>query len=73
MGLRRGTELILMVEKDVSVKNLARDMFHRYGYRVLSAGDEGEAVRLYRQHVGKIAVVMIDAFRTWSGARISSL
>jgi two-component system, cell cycle sensor histidine kinase and response regulator CckA len=62
MGLRRGTELILMVEKDVSVKDLARDMFHRYGYRVLSAGDEGEAVRLYRQHVGEIAVVMIDAF-----------
>ncbi len=53
--------MILMVERDLSVKDLARDMFHRYGYSVLSAGDEGEAVRLYRQHVGKIAVVMIDA------------
>ena len=62
MGLRRGTEWILMVERDLSVKDLARDMFHRYGYRVLSAGDEREAVRLYRQHVGEIAVVMIDAF-----------
>ena len=62
MSLRRGTEWILMVEKDVSVKDLARDMFHRYGYSVLSAGDAGEAVRLYRQHVEKIAVVMIDAF-----------
>lgn len=62
MGLRRGTELILMVERDLLVKDLARDMFHRYGYSVLSAGDAGEAARLYRQHVGEIAVVMIDAF-----------
>ena len=53
--------MILMVERDRLVKDLARDMFHRYGYSILSAGDEGEAVRLYRQHVGKIAVVMIDA------------
>jgi two-component system cell cycle sensor histidine kinase/response regulator CckA len=61
MGLRRGTELILMVERDRSVKDLARDMFHRYGYSVLSAGDAGEAASLYRQHVEEIAVVMIDA------------
>jgi CheY-like chemotaxis protein len=61
MGLRRGTELILIVEKDLLVKDLARDMFHRYGYSVLSAGDAGEAVSLFRQHVEKIAVVMIDA------------
>ena len=53
--------MILMVERDLSVKDLARDMFHRYGYSVLSAGDEGEAVRLYRQHVEKIAVVTIGA------------
>jgi two-component system, cell cycle sensor histidine kinase and response regulator CckA len=61
MGLRRGTELILMVERDLLVKDLARDMFHRYGYSVLSVGDAREAVKLYRQHVGEIAVVMIDA------------
>ena len=53
--------MILMVEKDLLVKDLARDMFHRYGYSVLSAGDAGEAVSLYRQHVEKIAVVMIGA------------
>jgi len=53
--------LILIVEKDLLVKDLARDMFHRYGYSVLSAGDAGEAVSLFRQHVEKIAVVMIDA------------
>lgn len=61
MGLRQGTEWILMVERDISVNDLARDMFRRYGYSVLSAGDAGEAVRLYRQHAEKIAVVMIDA------------
>ena len=61
MSLRRGTEMILMVEGDLLVKDLARDMFRRYGYSVLSAGDAGEAARLYRQHVEKIAVVMIDA------------
>ncbi len=61
MDLRRGTELILMVESDVSVKDLARDMFHRYGYSVLDASDEEEAVTLYRQHAKEIAVVLIDA------------
>jgi two-component system cell cycle sensor histidine kinase/response regulator CckA len=61
MDLRRGTELILMVESDMSVKDLARDMFHRYGYSVLNAGGEEEAVRLYRRHAGEIAVVLIDA------------
>jgi DNA-binding NtrC family response regulator len=68
MGLRRGTELILMIERDRSVKDLARDMLQRYGYSVLSAGDAEEAARLYRQNVEKIAVVTIDALsdHAWS-------
>jgi len=69
MGLRRGTELILMVEKDRSVKDLARDMFRRYGYSVLNAGDAAEAANLYRQHVEKIAVVMIDALSDCARSR----
>jgi DNA-binding NtrC family response regulator len=50
-----------MVESDLSIKDLARDMLRRYGYSVLSAGDGEEAVGLYRQHVEEIAVVLIDA------------
>lgn len=64
--------MILMVEKDLWVKDLARDMFHRYGYSILSAGDAGDAVSLYRQHVKKKAVVMIDALSDVPGAGISS-
>lgn len=57
---RWGTELILMVESDRSVKDLAWDMFNRFGYRILSASDDSEAIALSRKYAGKIAVVLID-------------
>jgi len=66
--LRRGTELILMVERDRAVNDLARDMLARYGYSLLSASDKGEAVALYRKYAGEIAIVLIDALADCQGS-----
>jgi len=65
--LRRGTELIFMVEPDRAIKDLARDMLRRYGYSLLSACDKREAVSLYRKHAEEIAVVLIDALSDCEG------
>lgn len=41
-----GNETVLLVEDDESIRHLLKDFLGTLGYRVLSAGDGGEAVRL---------------------------
>lgn len=41
-----GNETVLLVEDDESIRHLLKDFLGTRGYRVLSAGDGGEAVRL---------------------------
>ena len=60
MDLRRGTETVLVVDDEVMVKDLARDILKRYGYTVLTAAGGEEAVQLYQQHTGAIATVVLD-------------
>lgn len=59
MDLRRETETILVVDDEEMIKDLARDILARYGYRVLSAAGGEEAVEVYRRHKKEIAVVVL--------------
>lgn len=58
--LRRGTETVLVVDDEPTVKELAGDILRRYGYTVLAAGGGEEAVALYRDRHDEIAAVLLD-------------
>jgi two-component system cell cycle sensor histidine kinase/response regulator CckA len=60
MELRRGTETVLVVDDEAMVRDLARDILKRYGYAVIVASGGEEAVELYRENRGSIAVVILD-------------
>jgi len=53
-------ELILVVDDEESIRNVARRTLERFRYRVLVASNGAEAVGIYAQHRGEIAVVLTD-------------
>ncbi len=59
-SLRRGTETILLVEDEPSVRTLTRVVLERQGYRVLEASHGAAALRLWEQHKGDIALLLTD-------------
>ena len=55
-----GTGTVLVVDDEEIVRNLAKKMIEVAGFSVLTAKDGEEAVRLYREHQGDIACVLLD-------------
>jgi PAS domain S-box-containing protein len=58
--LPRGSETLLFVEDDHSVRNTVTRMLRRLGYRVIEAGDASEAARLWSLHMNDIALLLTD-------------
>ena len=56
----RGSETILLVEDDDSVRRLARLMLERTGYRVVEAGNPKEALRLANEFGRPIDLLLSD-------------
>jgi len=55
-----GTETILFVDDEESLRMLAVGMLGRLGYQVLTAGNGLEAVKTFAERRGEIAVVILD-------------
>jgi PAS domain S-box-containing protein len=55
-----GCETILLVEDDVAILDLTGAMIARMGYEVLTASTPDAALRLGREHPGKIHLLMTD-------------
>lgn len=55
-----GTETILLVEDEPSVRRLTRAMLERSGYAVLEAEHGVEALQVWEQHKGVIRLVLTD-------------
>jgi two-component system, cell cycle sensor histidine kinase and response regulator CckA len=53
-------ELILIVDDEVAIQEVARATLEAYNYRVLTANDGIEAIALYAQHKHHIQVVLLD-------------
>ena len=58
---RGGTETVLVVEDDPSVRELARGVLKAQGYEVLTAPNGQDALRVAREHQGQpIALIVTD-------------
>ncbi len=53
-------ETILVVDDEIQVRNLARDILVGAGYRVLEAEDGESALRVADEHQGTIHVLLTD-------------
>lgn len=59
-ALPRGTETVLLVEDDASVRQLAKRSLETQGYTVLVAVDGQEGLKVAREHAGCIHLVVAD-------------
>ena len=55
-----GEGLILVVDDEPSVRRLIRMMLEKIGYKVITAADGNEAVRLYHAHSDALALIVLD-------------
>ena len=55
-----GTETILLVEDEVSVRVITRALLERQGYRVVEAANGVEALEAWEQRTGPIALLFTD-------------
>jgi PAS domain S-box-containing protein len=53
-------ELILVVDDEAPIREIAKEILKTYGYSVLTATDGAEAVALYAENKNKIRVVLLD-------------
>ena len=53
-------ELVLFVDDEAAIRDVAQKTLERYGYRVLLAANGAEAVSLYASRQNEIAVVITD-------------
>jgi PAS domain S-box-containing protein len=55
-----GEETILLVEDEPAILHMTRIMLAGLGYTVLAASTPAEAIRLAREHIGEIRLLMTD-------------
>jgi len=55
-----GTETILLVDDDDSVRDVGKEMLLEYGYRVITASNGREALEIYSAERDSISLVILD-------------
>jgi CheY-like chemotaxis protein len=69
--LPRGTETLLIVEDEPSVRHLARGILETLGYRVLSASNGEDALQVVRENKGSpIRLVVTDVIMPLMGGKV---
>ena len=52
--------VVLVIDQDESIRQLARAILHAAGLTVLTAADGAQALTLFREHAGSIRAVLLD-------------
>ena len=60
MSYYRGTETILLVDDEESLRNVVVDILSQLGYHMLSAASGPEALALAQEYSGKIDLLVTD-------------
>ena len=60
MPTPRGQETILVVEDELAILNMTTQILTNQGYTVLQANTPAEAIRLAKEHVGEIRLLITD-------------
>jgi CheY-like chemotaxis protein len=58
--LKGGNEVILFVDDEPSIVQVAISIFKNFGYKVIPASDGEEALKLYKEHMDDIDIIMTD-------------
>lgn len=58
--LRRGNETILLVDDEEIIRNNGKNMLARFGYKVITAEDGEQAVKLYEAEKDHIDLIILD-------------
>ncbi|MBU6402963.1 MAG: response regulator, partial [Verrucomicrobia bacterium] len=58
--MRQGTETILVVEDETSLRGPIRSILERQGFRVLEAGSGVEALAVWKQHCAEVDLLLVD-------------
>jgi CheY-like chemotaxis protein len=58
--MKTWSETILLVEDDMMVRELNRDVLEKFGYRVIAAKDGEEALELYYANRDCISMLILD-------------
>jgi two-component system, cell cycle sensor histidine kinase and response regulator CckA len=68
---KKGTETIMVVEDDPSLRHLAQGILHGQGYTVLTAPNGQDALRVVREHHGSaLALVITDVVMPRMGGKV---
>jgi PAS domain S-box-containing protein len=59
-GIKGGDETVLIIEDEEQVRGLAESLLKNYGYKVLTAVDGEEGLKLYIKNKGIIDLVLLD-------------
>jgi two-component system, cell cycle sensor histidine kinase and response regulator CckA len=65
----RGKETVMIVDDEPTLRAMVRIALSQRGYTVIEAADGIQAIELYRQHAGKIDLVLIDLIMPRLGGR----
>jgi two-component system cell cycle sensor histidine kinase/response regulator CckA len=65
----RGRETILLVDDEEIIRELGIDILEDRGYRVFSASEGREAVRIYRERIRDIDLVILDVMMPGIGGK----
>ncbi len=55
-----GKETILLVDSEAMIRETARKMLNRYGYKVISAENSSEAIAIYKKYNNRIDLIILD-------------
>lgn len=67
--IKGGTETILLVDDEKSIRNLGKQMLEKFGYTVLTAVDGESGLDLFRRKQDKIHLVILDLIMPGIGGK----